>query len=69
MEVADEDAMRRILACHLHAVDELRVIGQQRQQDRDFVDVVLPVAVSVEDEILGGVIETAAQRRAIATID
>ena len=63
VDVADDDAIRRILPRHLDAVDEIGVVGEQHQQHRQLADVVLAVAVGVEDELLGRVREPAAQRR------
>src|SRR5688572_27504638 len=63
VDAADVDPVHRILTRHLDAVDEMRVGGQQHQQDRELTDVVLSVTVGVENEVLGRRGESAPQRR------
>jgi hypothetical protein len=65
---ADDDAVPRIGAFHFVAIDQIDVRPEFGEKIMDFADIVLPIAVGVEDEILRGVGEARNQRRAIATI-
>src|ERR1019366_6896546 len=66
--LADPDAVRRIATFQLVAVHQAGIGAHQFQQARQFADIVLAVAIGIEDEFLGGRLEPAAQRAAIAAI-
>ena len=65
---ADDDAMPRIRAADLVAVDEVDVRGHHRPQQLHLRGVVLRVAVGVEDDVLRRRRESAAQRAAVASV-
>ncbi len=57
------------MAFEFVAVDEANVGGKGGEEEGEFADVVLAVAVGVEEEILGGGGEAAAEGTAVAAVD
>ena len=69
VNLADEDAVPGVVTFEFVAVDEADVWGEGGEEEREFADVVLAVAVGVEEEILGGGGETGAEGAAVAAVD
>ena len=65
---ANDDAVPRIRAFYFVAIDQIDVRPEFGEKIVNFADVVLSVAVGVEDEVLCGVGESGNQCRAITTI-
>ena len=68
VQVADPDAVPRIASLEFVAVDQADVIGHAGGELRQFADIVLAVAVGIEDEFLGGRRKAASQRAAVAAV-
>ena len=65
---ADHDAVHRVGAADLPAVDPVDIVGHLRPQRRHFRRIILAVAVGIEDEVLGRRRKSGAQRAAVAAI-
>ena len=57
-----------VLTFYLISVDYVNPFGHQRDKQSQLVNVVLPIAVRVENQISGRVLETRPQRRSIALV-
>lgn len=68
VDVADPDAMSRIVALQLIAVDESDVRSKGGEELRQFANIVLSIAVRIEHQILGGRGKSAAERASVTTI-
>ena len=68
VDPADDDAVQRVGAADLPAVDPVDLGGHLRPQHRHLGRIVLGVAVGVEDKILGGRRKSGPQRAAVAAI-
>ena len=66
--LADPDAVGGVVAFQLEAVDEAGIGADQIEQAGQLGDIVLAVAIGVEDEVLGGGVKAAAQGAAVAAI-
>src|SRR5262245_37842289 len=66
--VTDPDPMRRIVALELVAVHQSGLRRDPFEQQRQLADIVLSIAIGIENELLCGRGESAAQRAAIAAI-
>ncbi len=65
---ADDDAVPRVLTADLVAVDEADIGPNGVEEFGQFTDIVLTVAIGVEDKLLGGGGEAGAEGAAIAAI-
>src|SRR5262245_10801804 len=65
---ADPDAIPGIRAFDFVTVDEVDIGLELRQQTVKFADVILTIAIGVENEILLGVLESADQRCPVSQI-
>jgi hypothetical protein len=68
VDAADDDAVERIGAADLVAVDQVDVVALALPQHGHLGRVVLAVAVGVEDPVLARRLEAAAQRAAVAAV-
>src|SRR5262249_46646834 len=65
---ADKDAIPRIRPLHLIAVDEIDARGQLGEQIVNFADIILSIAVGIENEVLAGIGEARNQSRSVPKI-
>jgi len=68
IQLSNHNAIPCVRAFHLEAIDEIDVWPEFGQEIVDFAHIVLSIAVGVEDEIFGGVIECGNQRSPISAI-
>ena len=68
IDAADDDAVQRIGAADLVAVDQVDAIAERMPEHDHLRRIVLRVAVGVEHQLAGGRRETAAQGAAVAAI-
>ena len=68
VEPADDDAVQRIRAADLVAVDEVGVGRERAHSSDELARIVLRVAVGVEDQVLGRRPEAGLQRAAVAAV-
>jgi len=68
VDLADHDAVERVRARDLVAVDDVHAFLQDGKELPKLEDIVLAVAVRVEDEVLRGLREARAQRGAVSAV-
>src|SRR5687767_10347067 len=68
VEIADEDTVPGIRALDLVSIDHIDIGPHLRQQIVDLAHIVLPVTISIEDEVLSGVCEASNEGGTVAEI-
>lgn len=68
VQLANPDSIPGVGPLHLVTIDEIDVWADMRKQVVDFTDIVLAVAIRIENKIFSGVLETGDQSGAIAAI-
>src|SRR2546430_1234383 len=69
INLADQNAVERIMPLNLPTVHKTDVRPQALQQQRQLARIILPIAIGVEEKVLFCGSESAAQSSTVATVD